>query len=57
MSQEGKWLRIFRRLGVIADMVSDAVLLNVGVNLGLAGKSFGCLERLKDRGAVGLSAS
>ena len=45
------------QVGIVADMVADPVLVHVGVDLRLAGEGFGQLERLEDRGAVGLAAA
>ncbi len=44
-------------VAVVADMVADAVLVDVGVLLRLARESLGDLERLKDGAAVLLASA
>lgn len=47
----------FAEIGVVTNVVADAVLVDVRENLRFAGELFGNLERFEDRGAVGFATA
>ena len=46
----------FAEIGVVADVIPDAVLVEVGVNHGLAGELFGNFKGFEDGAGVGLAS-